>query len=395
MIIKPYLIGAAGVLVLAVAGGLFYLTSDDGVVPVPVETATAPQQAPQPAPAAPSQSAAPQTPAPQASQSQSTAAADPEPTAASENAVDAPDLAEPTFDVVRVDPEGNTVIAGKAQPNATVRIMDGERKIGEVQADEKGDWVFLPEEKLPAGSSILTLESPGVDGDETKKSGNAVVVVIPEKGKDIAGQQTQETQKPLAMVVPREEAPSAPTKVLQAPAPGTAPAPEPAAPKAQSFPETAAREDDASDTGVTLDVIDYDDEGAVVFSGKTEPGTEVQVYVDNKLAARTRADEEGNWSATPDTPIEAGTHQVRVDKVAEGGKVVARIELPFMRAVPFTGLPQDSVVVIQPGNNLWRIASRVYGSGFRYTEIYQANSDQIRDPDLIYPGQVFGLPALN
>ena len=77
------------------------------------------------------------------------------------------------------------------------------------------------------------------------------------------------------------------------------------------------------------------------------------------------------------------------------GQVVARIELPFIRAVPIMGLPKDSVVIIQPGNNLWRIASRVYGSGFRYTEIYQANSDQIRDPDLIYPGQVFGLPTVN
>ena len=49
-------------------------------------------------------------------------------------------------------------------------------------------------------------------------------------------------------------------------------------------------------------------------------------------------------------------------------------------------------VVVQPGNSLWRIASRVYGEGLLYTEIYQANVGQIRDPDLIYPGQIFDLP---
>ncbi|MDE0941760.1 MAG: LysM peptidoglycan-binding domain-containing protein, partial [Alphaproteobacteria bacterium] len=43
-------------------------------------------------------------------------------------------------------------------------------------------------------------------------------------------------------------------------------------------------------------------------------------------------------------------------------------------------------------NSLWRIARRVYGSGVRYTVIYQANDSQIRDPDLIFPGQVFNLP---
>ena len=66
-----------------------------------------------------------------------------------------------------------------------------------------------------------------------------------------------------------------------------------------------------------------------------------------------------------------------------------------MRAEPLRDLPAGQVVVIQPGNNLWRIAARVYGSGVRFHEIYTANLDQIRNPDLIYPGQVFGLPTLN
>ncbi|MEL7488070.1 MAG: LysM peptidoglycan-binding domain-containing protein, partial [Pseudomonadota bacterium] len=48
--------------------------------------------------------------------------------------------------------------------------------------------------------------------------------------------------------------------------------------------------------------------------------------------------------------------------------------------------------IVQPGNSLWRIARRAYGSGFQYTVIYEANADQIRDPDLIYPGQIFEVP---
>ena len=394
MFSKPLLIGVAGIVVLAAAVGLFYWTSEEAGLTLPVETPSQATSTASPAPAASPPSSAN---APVASAQGSANA--PVATPPAKPAADKADLSEPSFDVVRVDPEGNTVIAGKAKPNAKVRIMDGEKKIGEVQADEKGDWVFLPDEKLPSGSSVLTLESDADEGAKTpSRSQNAVVVVIPEKGKDIAGRQSKTVEKPLAMVVPRDQASSAPTKVLQAPAAKPEPAaPAVPAPTVQSFPETksATAASETAGNSVTLDIIDYDDAGAVVFSGKTEPDSNVQIYVDNSLAARAVSGADGNWSAKPESNIETGTHQVRVDKVSDGGQVMARIELPFIRAVPITGLPKDSVVIIQPGNNLWRIASRVYGSGFRYTEIYQANSDQIRDPDLIYPGQVFGLPTVN
>lgn len=358
---RPFVIGAVGLALLAAALGLLYWTGEDERAPAPA-VATAPA-APTPQPAVPA-------PAPAAS------------------------VAAPTFDIVRVDPQGNAVIAGKSKPNAIVTIMDGDKKIGEVKADERGEWVFVPDQKLPSGSRILTLESQA-GGDGKAVSDDAVVVVIPEKGKDIAGRPSVETEKPLAMVVPRDQASPAPTTVLQAPPVPAEPKDE--KPRIQAFPEPSKQTESkvAETAPVTLDVIDYDDKGEVVFSGKAQPGDKIQVYVDDKLVARTEAGSDGAWSAKPDASVSAGTHRVRVDKVRPDGSVLARIELPFVRAAPFVDLPQHAVVIIQPGNNLWRIASRVYGSGFRYTEIYAANSDQIRDPDLIYPGQVFGLPKLN
>ena len=54
--------------------------------------------------------------------------------------------------------------------------------------------------------------------------------------------------------------------------------------------------------------------------------------------------------------------------------------------------PVDRSVIIRRGDTLWHISRRVYGRGIRYTTIYKANSDQIRDPNMIFPGQVFGVP---
>jgi nucleoid-associated protein YgaU len=44
------------------------------------------------------------------------------------------------------------------------------------------------------------------------------------------------------------------------------------------------------------------------------------------------------------------------------------------------------------GDSLWRLSRRHYRDGMRYRQIYVANSYQIRNPDLIYPGQIFVIP---
>jgi nucleoid-associated protein YgaU len=56
-------------------------------------------------------------------------------------------------------------------------------------------------------------------------------------------------------------------------------------------------------------------------------------------------------------------------------------------------IPEVNTAIVSRGDNLWRISRRVYGRGLRYTVIYSANQEQIRNRHLIYPGQVFVLPG--
>ncbi|HHG90531.1 MAG TPA: LysM peptidoglycan-binding domain-containing protein, partial [Devosia sp.] len=89
--------------------------------------------------------------------------------------------------------------------------------------------------------------------------------------------------------------------------------------------------------------------------------------------------------------IEQATSQASEVASAPGGD-----EIPTLVAVPI-GDPEDQrfvsgKAIIRHGDNLWTIARRVYGAGISYTMIFDANKAQIRDPDLIYPGQVFDLP---
>jgi len=287
-------------------------------------------------------------------------------------AVPAPVPIPPSFDVVRVEPGGSTVLAGRAAPGAEVSILDGETLLGSVTADSRGEWVLLPDAPLAPGGRDLRLEAVNPNGLVVAGAGT-VTLVVPEPQRDIAGRAQADTGDALALLTP----PAGATRVLQAPA-GE---PDPGAPAAP-----------AADLPVQVEALDYDRQGRVTIGGRATPGTEVMVYLDNALLGRARADDQGYWSVRPDRPLAEGSYSLRADAVRADGNVAARAEVAFDKR----GFPEDLLasraVVVLPGNNLWAIARRSYGEGPRYTQIFQANQTQIRDPDLIYPGQIFLLP---
>ena len=314
-------------------------------------------------------------------------AAAPTPSESAAGKVPAPATVErptpPSFDVVRVNPRGDTVIAGRAQPNAEVTVREGDREIGHVTADAHGEWVLVPKQPLAAGSRELSLSARG-PGGATTSAPDKVVVVVPEPGKDIAGRATgkgttSEGTGALALRVPSGG--KLGTTVLQKPGGGSGAAePKPG---------------QGGGPALSLDAVDYNDAGRLALSGHAPEGAHVNAYLNNRLLGTGIAGSDRVWRVAPDMTVPPGLYTLRIDQVDKGGKVVARVETRFVRAEPIGDLPRDSVVFVQPGNSLWRLARRVYGHGTEYTVIFEANRAQIRDPDLIYPGQVFMVPKPN
>ena len=112
-----------------------------------------------------------------------------------------------------------------------------------------------------------------------------------------------------------------------------------------------------------------------------------------RRAGDAAVDGQGRWALAPLGQVSVGRHRLRLDQVATAGAVAARIEVPFQRDhLPEGSLP-DGRVVVQPGNNLWRLARATYGRGTQFTVIYEANREQIRNPNLIFPGQTFAVPG--
>ena len=181
------------------------------------------------------------------------------------------------------------------------------------------------------------------------------------------------------------------------PEPVAAELPSSAAATAMLLPPAASRvaprmlqEPPAARGRLGLNLVDYDDAGEMRFAGSAAPRATVRVYVGRNHAGDAVADAAGRWILTPVEQPGIGRNALQVDQLAAAGTVAARIELPFQRDPPEA--MAEGKHVVQPGHNLWRIARGAYGRGTRYTVIYQANREQIRDPARIYPGQVFQLP---
>lgn len=298
----------------------------------------------------------------------------------------------PRFDVARVGARGMLVTAGRASPGAEVTLLESGRAIGRARTDGRGEWVILPPEPLAPGMRELSLLARA-PGGETLGSRETVLLLVPQPpaeppAEPPAGPALAATPAPAhggsPGASPGAAEPAGALAVLLPPVGGPAgPAPR----LLQGPPETAARQ------RLGLDVVDYDDAGDMRFAGSAPPGATVRVYIGRQHAGDAVADAGGRWAMTPEQQPALGRHTVRVDQLAAAGSVAARVELPFQRERIAEESLGDGKVVVQPGFSLWRIARRAYGRGTRYTVIYAANRDQIRDPSLIYPGQVFAVPV--
>ncbi|QCO14343.1 LysM peptidoglycan-binding domain-containing protein [Azospirillum brasilense] len=287
--------------------------------------------------------------------------------------------AGPRFDIVRVSPDGATVMAGRATPGSSVTVHDGERALGSVNADARGEWVLLPDQPLTPGARELSLSEKAAPDAEPVPAERVVVVVVPEPPPATGGASSEAPTGPLAVAVPRDGLGST---ILQAP-------------KGPAAPATRGVAAPPPPGGVSLESMDYDASGQVAMGGRAQPGSAVQLYLDNLLVGSAHTDPNGQWRLRPERAVPPGVYTLRADQVTDSGKVTARVELPVQVSEVPASLPDGRSMVVQPGNSLWRIARSTYGHGVQYTLIYEANRGQIRDPDLIYPGQIFALPVSN
>ena len=253
----------------------------------------------------------------------------------------------PKFDLVRVEEDGSAIIAGSAKPNSEVRLLVDGKELEVVEADGSGTFAILT--TIPTGEKPLELQLE--DANDNSVKSKDTVLVIPNK----------ETENKSPKIVIAETSGEIIVQDQNE-----------LAPEIQSL---------------SLDTINYAESGDVILAGRAASEQTVRIYVDNKPVVLGEVTN-GKWNFEIPN-IEEGIYTLRVDAINEQGEVVDRVESPFQRVILEMERGQAT---IQPGFTLWKLAELKYGFGMRYVQIFEANRDSIKDPDLIYPGQVFQIP---
>jgi nucleoid-associated protein YgaU len=317
------------------------------------------------------------------------------------------------------DPDGDAIEAAETVIIAPFGMAEPEMAEG-VAEESPAEDVVTEETAEVAVAEANTEVAEAPDTTEPVQDAEPVVAGVEAATEETAAEpaaqeevQVATAAEPTTAAEPASEPAAEAAPVEAAPAAESAPA---AAPVAEPAPAAAPQllvadaegvrvlADGAALEALTLDTITYDDNGEVKLAGRATGEGFVQAYLDGASVGTATIQADRSWQIDL-VDVEPGVYTLRLDEVSPQGEVVSRMETPFKREVAtevaatmadqVTEETRAAVRTVQPGNTLWAIASDTYGDGIKYVYVYEANRDLIRDPDLIYPGQVFVLPEIS
>ncbi|WP_246660438.1 LysM peptidoglycan-binding domain-containing protein [Nitratireductor sp. XY-223] len=277
------------------------------------------------------------------------------------------------IDAVEIE-DGRIFVAGSATPGGEVRVYADGEPIGQSAVSTSGRFLVEASKDLAVGDHIIGADLIMQEGDApslrvavpfTRPEGQMVAAVA-SSGSEDSAEKAPESAAAAGGSAATEAAEK--TAAEQTGAAGTTESPE-----TEQAAQGSEKPAEMSDSGTAETASD-------AAPSESEPTTQTA-----QTDTQTPVVEEGS----------AEDSAAGVTDAADESTVVASAE-PQDDATPTVVQPalepRDSSVIIRRGDTLWQISRRIYGRGVRYTTIYLANTDQIRNPDKIEPGQIFMVP---
>ena len=287
------------------------------------------------------------------------------------------DKEETKVDILRVDESGITIIAGSGDPSTTVEAKINNQTIGKSEVNKDGEFVITGEvssSDQPQELKIITIEEKEektkkivskepLENEEDWVYETKSFIILPGLIKNNNDNEIQNERLDDVRIFEVQQ-----TDILLK----------------EEFKNINVEK-------LTLDRIKYSENGTAILYGRARTDMNVMVYLNNEFKMKTIPGKDGSWDVDLGI-ISPGIYKLRIDETTIKGDVKFRIETPFKQETKeLLDKMFTKAITVQPGNSLWRIARRIYGKGIMYLDIYNKNSHLIKDPDLIYPGQIFSL----
>jgi len=258
-----------------------------------------------------------------------------------------------TFDIVRISKTGDIVVAGKSEPNETIELLDGEEIIAEVISDENGEWIWVSELSVKSGIKKFKLQYKN-NLNTSSISDQTVIILFDNKSNNV----------PKVARVLNSDVENIDMLNLK-------------------------KINDA----ITLDFLSYSPSGLIILSGRTISNSEIEIFNSTAVLGKTKSDENGVWKFIIKKNDYSNEEISIKTKINEEILMLTYDQTEIQKRFKKTNFEfYDDRIVVQKGNSLWRIARKTLGGGVFYTEIYKNNLTKIKNPNLIYPGQVFNIP---
>ena len=313
-----------------------------------------------------------------------------------------------TIDLARVKPDGAAVFAGTAAPNTKIRIFEGDILLGETIANANGEWVIVLEKSLAAGQHLISVAMERSDGTtemadrslaveiyqdtETKP----LVALLPETATEVPVliQSPDDVDKAKLAATASEATASEATAseaIVVDPAKADAAMPETAAAapgKAQANSQIAASQIAA----LAPSAIVWRDASRILISGTSRGGVRVTVNDAKGQFGEALVLADGAWQVAGSLDMDIAVNQLRFALFDDANQIIARYDLPVKARDLAKGQDGSPLIVVNKGDMLWRIAYHQLGEGVKYVDIVRRNQQDIADPDLIFPKQIFAVP---
>lgn len=253
----------------------------------------------------------------------------------------------PAFDIVRIQPNGNIVVAGRWAPNKTISILVNGKIVASEQTNNDGEFVYAPKKALPAGNYTISL----IGADSSIKSAEKVFLYVSEHG----------YENSVSLLMTKKG-----STLLQAP--------------------STIRDGD-----LAVSKIDYLDNGRIVVTGDAMPRLRVSLWLNNTYMGYAHVSDYRHFGLGADVgKLEPGKDYELSVRLHDGdGTTVATINHQFV--MPEMTGDDDTFYTVRRGDCLWIIARNFMRRGVLFSII--ADRNHIENPNLIYPKQRLKIPV--